>query len=81
MAQIFEEEKRQALTQVAQIFEEEKRQALTQAVEKEQEKGIQHVIEVYQEMGGTISEAVEGIILKYGLPKEASSILVTKYWK
>ena len=69
------------MTQVAQIFEEEKQQALTQAVEKEQEIGIQHVIEVYQEMGGTISEAVEGIVLKYGLPKEASSILVTKYWK
>ena len=32
VAQIFEEEKQQALTQVAQIFEEEKRQALTQVV-------------------------------------------------
>lgn len=32
VAQIFEEEKQQALTQVAQIFEEEKQQALTQIV-------------------------------------------------
>ena len=33
VAQIFEEEKQQALTQVAQIFEEEKQQALAQAAQ------------------------------------------------
>ena len=38
VAQIFEEEKQQALTQVAQIFEEEKRQALTQAAQSYEEE-------------------------------------------
>jgi len=43
VAQIFEEEKQQALTQVAQIFEEEKQQALTQAAqtyEKEKQQAL-----------------------------------------
>lgn len=38
VAQIFEEEKQQALTQVAQIFEEEKRQALIQAAQSYEEE-------------------------------------------
>lgn len=41
VAQIFEEEKQQALTQVAQIFEEEKRKALTQAAQSYEAKMAQ----------------------------------------
>lgn len=41
VAQIFEEEKQQALTQVAQIFEEEKQQALAQAAQSFEAKMTQ----------------------------------------
>ena len=51
VAQIFEEEKRQALTQVAQIFEEEKRQALTQAAqtfEKEKRQALTQAAQTFE---------------------------------
>ena len=52
VAQIFEEEKQQALTQVAQIFEEEKKQALTQAAqifEEEKKQALTQAAQTFEE--------------------------------
>ncbi len=52
IAQIFEEEKQQALLQVFEIFEEEKRQALQQAAESyetEKRQALQQAAESYEE--------------------------------
>ncbi len=52
VAQIFEEEKQQALTQVAQIFEEEKQQALTQAAqtfEEEKQQALMQAAQTFEE--------------------------------
>lgn len=45
VAQIFEEEKRQALTQAAQIFEEEKQQAEKQAAKAAYRKVVVRMIQ------------------------------------
>ena len=61
VAQIFEEEKQQALLQVSQIFEEEKKQALTQAeqaFEEKQQQTIQVIAMKMIEKGYTTEEIV-----------------------
>ena len=67
VAQIFEEEKQQALTQVAQIFEEEKRQALTQAkntYEEEKRRDIQKIVTKMIEKGYD-TEEITSLIVSY----------------
>ncbi len=67
VAQIFEEEKQQALTQVAKIFEEEKQQALTQAkntYEEEKQQAIQKIVTRMIEKGYS-TEEITSLILNY----------------
>ena len=52
VAQIFEEEKQQALLQVTQIFEEQKKQALAQVIqnfEEEKQQALTQAQQVYEE--------------------------------
>lgn len=71
VAQIFEEEKQQALLQVTQIFEEEKKQALTQALtqaeqvfEEKQQQTIQIIATKMIEKGYT-TEEIAAVIPSY----------------
>ena len=67
VAQIFEEEKQQALLQVTQIFEEEKKQALTQAeqvFEEKQQQTIQIIATKMIEKGCT-TEEIAAVIPSY----------------
>lgn len=68
VAQIFEEEKQQALTQVAQIFEEEKRQALSQAAQEYEE-------EKQQALTRTLTEIVIRMIQKGYSSKEIADLV------
>ena len=67
VAQIFEEEKRKALTQAAQSYEEEKRQALTQAkntYEEEKQQAIQKIVTRMIEKGYD-TEEITSLIVSY----------------
>ena len=68
VAQIFEEEKQQALTQVAQIFEEEKQQALTQAIKETEQKSAKNN-----------SRRIVGLMIKKGYPTEEILSVVPNY--
>lgn len=67
VAQIFEEEKQQALTQVAQIFEEEKRQALMQAAQSYEEEKRQDIQKIVTKMieKGYETEEITSLIASY----------------
>lgn len=67
VAQIFEEEKQQALTQVAQIFEEEKRQALIQAAQSYEEEKRQDIQKIVTKMieKGYETEEITSLIASY----------------
>lgn len=71
VAQIFEEEKQQALTQVAQIFEKEKQQALTQAAqifEKEKQQALKNT-----------SRQIVIRMIRKDYPSEEIAALVSSY--
>ena len=59
VAQIFEEEKQQALTQVAQIFEEEKQQALIQMAQNLEEEKQQALSLAAQNFAAEKQQAVK----------------------
>ena len=63
ITQIFEEEKQQALLQVTQIFEEEKQQALLQAA-KDKQQSIQVIAMKMIEKGYT-TEEIAAVIPSY----------------
>ncbi len=79
VAQIFEEEKQQALTQVAQIFEEEKRQALTQAAQIFEEEKRQAIKETEQKSMKNNSSRIVGLMIKKGYPTEEILSVVPNY--
>lgn len=49
--------------------------------EKEQEKGIRGIVEAYQRMKGTASDAEESLVLSYGMSKKESKVWVERFWK
>ena len=53
----------------------------SQGIEKGEEKGIQSLVETYQEFGLSVADAVEKLITKLGLTEKVSSAKVNKYWK
>ncbi len=63
VAQIFEEEKQQALAQATQDFEEEKQQALTQAEQVFEEKQRQIVIRMIKKDYST--EEIASLVSSY----------------
>lgn len=63
VTQIFEEEKQQALTQAAQTFEQEKQQALTQAAQTFEEKQRQIVIRMIKKNYST--EEIASLVSSY----------------
>lgn len=46
-----------------------------------EEKGIRSLVETCQEVGLSVSDAVEKLISKFGLTETASLAKVNKYWK
>lgn len=86
VAQIFEEEKRQAVTQVVQIFQEEKRQAVEQAIqkyEKEKRQAVEQATQKYErEKRQAVEKTTQEVVLrmlKKDYPPEEISQLVNGY--
>ena len=82
VAQIFEEEKQQALTQVAQIFEEEKRQALTQAAqsyEEEKRQALTQAKNTYEEEKRRDIQKIVTKMIEKGYDTEEITSLIVSY--
>ena len=86
VAQIFEEEKQQALTQAAQTFEEEKKQALTQAAQTFEEEKRQAAQIFEEEKKQAEEKAAESAskrivvqMIKKNYPAEEIAALVLNY--
>ena len=79
VAQIFEEEKQQALTQVAQIFEEEKQQALTQAAQIFEVEKQQALKEQKQQTIQSTSRQIVIQMIKKDYSSEEIASLVLNY--
>ena len=75
VAQIFEEEKQQALTQVAQIFEEEKQQALAQAAQIFEEEKRQAAQIFEEEKRGALAQIVIRMIQKDYSSEEIAALV------
>lgn len=65
------------------LYDEEKimRTRENRIRKEEKEKGIRSLVETCQRMKGSISDAVDNLILSYGLTEEESYLWVQKYWK
>ena len=82
VAQIFEEEKQQALTQVAQIFEEEKRKALTQAAqsyEEEKRQALTQAKNTYEEEKQQAIQKIVTRMIEKGYDTEEITSLIVSY--
>ena len=82
VAQIFEEEKRQALTQVTQIFEEEKRQALTQVAQIFEEEKRQALAQKEEEKQQALKENSKQFVawmIKNNYPAKEIAAVVPNY--
>ena len=82
VAQIFEEEKRQALTQVTQIFEEEKRQALTQVAQIFEEEKRQALAQKEEEKQQALKENSKQFVawmIKNNYPAKEIAAVVPDY--
>ena len=82
MAQIFEEEKRQALTQAAQSYEEEKRQVLTQAkntYEEEKRQALTQAKNTYEEEKRRDIQKIVTKMIEKGYDTEEITSLIASY--
>lgn len=50
-------------------------------IESERRGEIKGIVETYQDLGKTITDAVAMIARKFGLTEDASHSVVTQYWK